>query len=159
FLATIRTNWFDSPLICVFPSGKSTSNRTVQFSQGLILMSSHSSAQPAAPLGANRNEPNSEVHPFPNVKATPETDKTAPAVEAPPAHPAPAAPTVAEAPAKQKKRSARSFILPILLLTLAGGGSWYGYKYWTDGRFLISTDDAYVRADMASVAPKISGYV
>ncbi|MDW6025377.1 HlyD family secretion protein [Mesorhizobium sp. BAC0120] len=118
-------------------------------------MSSQSSAQPAAPLGGKKNEPSSEIHPFPNVKAVPETDKTAPSVEAPAAHPAPV--TVAEA--TKKKRSARSFILPVILLALAGGGAWYGYKYWTDGRFLISTDDAYVRADMASVAPKISGYV
>jgi len=38
-------------------------------------------------------------------------------------------------------------------------GAWYGYNYWTDGRFLISTDDAYVQADMSFVSPKISGYV
>ena len=64
----------------------------------------------------------------------------------------------AEAPAK-KKRSARSFILPIVALGLLGAGGWYGYHYWTDGRFMISTDDAYVQADMAFVSPKISGYV
>ncbi|TIX07712.1 MAG: HlyD family secretion protein, partial [Mesorhizobium sp.] len=33
------------------------------------------------------------------------------------------------------------------------------YDYWTDGRFMISTDDAYVQADMSFVSPKISGYV
>jgi membrane fusion protein (multidrug efflux system) len=49
--------------------------------------------------------------------------------------------------------------LPIILLVLLGGGAWYGYDYWTDGRFLISTDDAYVQADMAFVSPKISGYI
>jgi membrane fusion protein (multidrug efflux system) len=62
------------------------------------------------------------------------------------------------APAKIK-RSARSFLLPIIALGLAAGGAWYGYDYWTDGRFMISTDDAYVQADMAFVSPKISGYV
>jgi membrane fusion protein (multidrug efflux system) len=122
-------------------------------------MSGQSSAQPAAPLGATKNEPSSEVHPFPGVKVVPETDKTAPVIEAPAPKPAPALPTATEVPAKKKKRSARSFMLPIVLLALAGGGAWYGYNYWTDGRFLISTDDAYVQADMASVAPKISGYV
>ncbi|WP_292666355.1 HlyD family secretion protein, partial [Mesorhizobium sp.] len=64
----------------------------------------------------------------------------------------------AEAPAK-KKRSARSFLLPIIGLALLGAGSWYGYNYWTDGRFMISTDDAYVQADMSFVSPKISGYI
>ena len=41
---------------------------------------------------------------------------------------------------------------------MAAGG-WYGYQYWTDGRFLISTDDAYVQGDIAVIAPKVSGYV
>ncbi|QPC89598.1 HlyD family secretion protein [Mesorhizobium sp. INR15] len=92
-----------------------------------------------------------EVRPFPNAKA-------APATEAPgtPVEPTTAAP--AAAPAK-KKRSVRSFLLPIIALGLLGGGAWYGYNYWIDGRFMISTDDAYVQADMAFISPKISGYV
>src|SRR6201995_2434536 len=39
------------------------------------------------------------------------------------------------------------------------GASWYGWDYWTVGRFLVSTDDAYVRADNTTIAPKISGYL
>ncbi len=50
-------------------------------------------------------------------------------------------------------------LLPLILAGLLAGGGWYGYQYWTDGRFMISTDDAYVQADMAFVAPKITGYV
>ena len=67
-------------------------------------------------------------------------------------------PVAAAAPAK-KKRSARSLILPIVALGLLGAAGWYGYQYWTDGRFMISTDDAYVQADMTFMSPKISGYV
>jgi membrane fusion protein, multidrug efflux system len=37
--------------------------------------------------------------------------------------------------------------------------SWYGWDYWTVGRFLVSTDDAYVKADNTTVAPKVSGYL
>ena len=37
--------------------------------------------------------------------------------------------------------------------------AWYGHGYWTAGRFMVGTDDAYVQADFAVVAPKISGYV
>ncbi len=91
-----------------------------------------------------------EVRPFPAAKV-------APATEAPSAPVEPAV-APAEAPAR-KKRSARSFMLPIIALALLGGGAWYGYEYWTNGRFMISTDDAYVQADMAFVSPKISGYV
>ncbi|MCO5731805.1 HlyD family secretion protein [Rhizobium sp. SSA_523] len=62
----------------------------------------------------------------------------------------------AEPPAKKKKRSP---ILPVLLLAMLAGGGWYGYNWWTDGRFLISTDDAYVQGDIAVISPKVSGYV
>ena len=92
-----------------------------------------------------------EVRQFPNAKV-------APAIEAPSAPVVPATPVPAEAPAK-KKRSVRSLLLPIIALGLLGGGAWYGYNYWVDGRFMISTDDAYVQADMAFISPKISGYV
>ena len=53
----------------------------------------------------------------------------------------------------------RALLLPVIVAALLGGAGWYGYDYWTDGRFMISTDDAYVQADMAFVAPKISGYI
>ncbi|RWA67151.1 HlyD family secretion protein [Mesorhizobium sp.] len=92
-----------------------------------------------------------EVRTFPNAKVQPSTE--APEV---PLQPVPVAPV--EAPVK-KKRSVRSFLLPIIGLALLGAGSWYGYNYWSDGRFMISTDDAYVQADMSFVSPKISGYV
>jgi membrane fusion protein (multidrug efflux system) len=39
------------------------------------------------------------------------------------------------------------------------GSAAYGYHYWTVARFLESTDDAYLKADYTTVAPKISGYV
>lgn len=44
----------------------------------------------------------------------------------------------------------------LLLLIVAGA---YGDYWWTEGRFLISTDDAYVDAHSTLIAPKISGYV
>jgi membrane fusion protein (multidrug efflux system) len=112
------------------------------------------SAEPAAPLPTTALVP--EVRPFP--KAVPDIDKKLPSIEAPTTEPLIAPPVTAEVPAR-KKRSARGFVIPIVALALLGAGSWYGYQYWTDGRFLISTDDAYVQADMAFVSPKISGYV
>jgi len=95
-----------------------------------------------------------EVRTFPNAKVQPSTE----APEAPTQPVTPVAPPAAEAPAK-KKRSVRSFLLPIIGVALLGAGAWYGYDYWTDGRFMISTDDAYVQADMSFVSPKISGYI
>ncbi len=67
-----------------------------------------------------------------------------------------ATPSQAAAPEKKKRKS---FVLPIIVLAALAGGGWYGYQWWTDGRFLISTDDAYVKGDIAVVSPKVSGYV
>ncbi|PWW02158.1 membrane fusion protein (multidrug efflux system) [Hoeflea marina] len=64
----------------------------------------------------------------------------------------------AAAPAKQK-RGIRSAILPIIGLAVLSGAGWYGYDYWTDGRFMINTDDAYLQTDISDVSPKVQGYV
>lgn len=34
-----------------------------------------------------------------------------------------------------------------------------GVRWWTTGRFLVSTDDAYVRADIATISPRVAGYI
>jgi membrane fusion protein (multidrug efflux system) len=39
------------------------------------------------------------------------------------------------------------------------GAGFYGHYYWTAGRFLVSTDDAYLQADNVIVSPKVSGYI
>jgi membrane fusion protein (multidrug efflux system) len=39
------------------------------------------------------------------------------------------------------------------------GASDYGWYYWTTGRFEVSTDDAYVKADSTIIAPKVGGYL
>jgi membrane fusion protein (multidrug efflux system) len=44
----------------------------------------------------------------------------------------------------------------IALLVVA---SFYGDYYWTTGRFLVSTDDAYVQAHSVLISPKVSGYI
>jgi membrane fusion protein (multidrug efflux system) len=38
-------------------------------------------------------------------------------------------------------------------------GADYGRDYWTTGRYLVSTDDAYVDVHSAIISPKISGYI
>jgi membrane fusion protein, multidrug efflux system len=35
----------------------------------------------------------------------------------------------------------------------------YGQYYWTTGRFLVATDDAYVQADSVIISPKVAGYI
>lgn len=60
---------------------------------------------------------------------------------------------------QQKKAKRRSPILPVLAIAVLAGAGWYGYQWWTDGRFLVSTDDAYIEGDIAIISPKVSGYV
>jgi membrane fusion protein (multidrug efflux system) len=38
------------------------------------------------------------------------------------------------------------------------GGAW-GVHWWLVGRFIESTDDAYLQADSVTIAPKVSGYI
>ena len=45
-----------------------------------------------------------------------------------------------------------------VVIALAAGG-WYGSHWLTTGRFVVSTDDAYVRADATTLAAKVAGYV
>ena len=47
------------------------------------------------------------------------------------------------------------------LAVIAGvfAGADYGRYYWTTGRYLVSTDDAYVDVHSAMISPKVSGYI
>jgi membrane fusion protein (multidrug efflux system) len=58
------------------------------------------------------------------------------------------------------RRSRRKLALAgVALAMLALAGGWFGYRYWTVGRFMVSTDDAYVHADNTTLAAKVPGYV
>ena len=83
-----------------------------------------------------------------------EAQKAAPTGEAPAA---PAAAQAAAAPAPVKKK--RSPILPIIAIAALAGAAWYGYDWWTTGRFMVSTDDAYIEGDIATISPKVTAFV
>ncbi len=58
-------------------------------------------------------------------------------------------------PAASRKRLAVSGIGLAVLI----GASVFGYHYWTVGRFIESTDDAYVGGDVTVIAPKVPGFI
>ena len=70
---------------------------------------------------------------------------------------------VQAAPAPLQAQASRGRFKQILFAGAAAvvlvAAGWYGWDYWTVGRFLVSTDDAYVKADNTTIAPKVSGYL
>nr|WP_245291059.1 HlyD family secretion protein [Methylobacterium aquaticum] len=61
------------------------------------------------------------------------------------------------APRRRLSRKRAAFC-GIALLALAGGGL-YGRYWWETGRFIESTDDAYVGGDVTVIAPRVPGVV
>ncbi len=67
---------------------------------------------------------------------------------------------IAASPETPRRRPPiRRLVFSIALAAVLVAAIAYGVHWWTTGRFLRSTDDAYLRADSVTVAPKISGYV
>jgi membrane fusion protein (multidrug efflux system) len=64
-----------------------------------------------------------------------------------------------ETPATATSRTTRRLpvrraALVAALLTGTALAGYYGHDYWITGRFQVSTDDAYVKADSTTIAPK-----
>ena len=57
------------------------------------------------------------------------------------------------------KRSRKRVFLLLALLVLLGAGGWKGYGWFTEGRFLVGTDDAYVKADLSIISAKVPGHI
>ena len=114
----------------------------------------YAQARPVAPDTAARIAV-TPGDPVPGAPPRAEAPLPRPAVQpaAPPAS-APASP-----PEAKKRRPVRRLVLGALLLAALAGGGYEARQWWTDGRFLLSTDDAYVQADITTLAAKVSGYL
>ena len=98
------------------------------------------------------------------------TEKPVPAAEAAPGIELPLVPVtqapvpqvpavVANAPVPTRKHWVRNLLLAGAATAVLAGAADFGWQYWTVGRFQVSTDDAYVKADNTTIAPRISGYI
>ncbi|MEL6059479.1 HlyD family secretion protein [Methylobacterium sp. DCY52] len=47
----------------------------------------------------------------------------------------------------------------VVALGLVAAGAVYGWHYWTTGRFMQETDNAYIKADQVTVSPQVSGRI
>ncbi len=72
--------------------------------------------------------------------------------------PSPSLPHAPSAAAPRKRRPGR-WILVVVLLGALSAGVDAGWRWWRDGRFVVSTDDAYVRGDVATIATRLPGHV
>jgi len=61
-----------------------------------------------------------------------------------------------ETPARRSTR--RTLLIAAGIVVLIVAAVWL-VRWWTVGRFIESTDDAYLQADSVTIAPKVSGYV
>ncbi|HEX3301599.1 MAG TPA: biotin/lipoyl-binding protein [Thermomicrobiales bacterium] len=66
---------------------------------------------------------------------------------------------VAPASIRTSRRSRKRLALAGAALLTAAGAGWYGYDWWAVGRFVESTDDAYVGGDVTVIAPKVAGFI
>ena len=66
---------------------------------------------------------------------------------------------IAPPPTAAKRGRTRKLLLVGASLLALTGTVYFGWQYWTVGRFEVSTDDAYVQADNTTIAPKVSGYI
>jgi membrane fusion protein, multidrug efflux system len=87
-------------------------------------------------------------------------DAVIPARDEAPNHPdLPANDSPAKLPKAARKPSRRLFIVAGIGVVALVAAGWFGYNYLTVGRFMVSTDDAYVGGDIATISSKLSGYV
>jgi membrane fusion protein, multidrug efflux system len=76
-----------------------------------------------------------------------------------PLPPAVVAPT-AQAPASSSLKANRTRVfMGVAAAALLAAAGWFGYGYLTTGRFMVTTDDAYVRAYNTTLGAKVAGYV
>ena len=69
-------------------------------------------------------------------------------------------PTQAPSAAPQaKSNTIRRAVLALVAIVVVGYGARFAYDWFTEGRFLVSTDDAYVGADTAVIAAKVPGHI
>jgi len=79
------------------------------------------------------------------------------------ATPTPAVPanqtSIPEGAAAARRRPLRRAFLLVILAVAFGGSAYAGWQWWTVWRFFVSTDDAYVQADISVLAAKVPGYL
>jgi membrane fusion protein, multidrug efflux system len=109
--------------------------------------------RPILAAEAMRDLANSPHGLLPELRARP-TDLPQPASEGRPSQTAVALPS-----SEPERRTPRKLLLIGAGLMAFAVAAYFGWQYWTVGRFEVSTDDAYVQAHSVLISPKVSGYI
>jgi membrane fusion protein (multidrug efflux system) len=63
-------------------------------------------------------------------------------------------------PVKNPRRfSLKQVALVVVILAVGVGAGKFAHDWWTIGRFMESTDDAYIGGDVTVIAPKVAGFI
>ncbi|MEN0105475.1 MAG: HlyD family secretion protein [Pseudomonas sp.] len=62
-------------------------------------------------------------------------------------------------PVKPKRSLGKRLLLPVITMGALVAAVVYAQHWWTAGRFIEETDDAYVGADVTVIGPKVPGYI
>ncbi len=60
---------------------------------------------------------------------------------------------------KSRPKLSRRALIGLGLIVAAMAAAWFGYDWWTRGRFIQSTDDAYVGGNVTPIGPHVAGFV
>ena len=60
---------------------------------------------------------------------------------------------------RRQSRVNRRLALAFVGLIAAAGAAWYGWDWWRVGRFVETTDDAYVGGNVTTLSPHVAGFV
>ncbi|HSY20071.1 MAG TPA: HlyD family secretion protein [Candidatus Acidoferrales bacterium] len=62
-------------------------------------------------------------------------------------------------PGKNRMAISKRTLLKAAGALVTVGAVWFAYDWWTVGRFIESTDDAYIGGDVTTIAPKVPGFI
>lgn len=60
---------------------------------------------------------------------------------------------------RRPKRGNKRLAFLAAALVVVSGAAWYGHHWWTFGRFVETTDDAYVGGDITPLAPHVDAFI
>ena len=68
-------------------------------------------------------------------------------------------PSATQQPVKPKGRLVKRLVVPVVVIGALVGLGFYANHWWTAGRFIEETDDAYVGGDVTVIGSKVAGYI